>query len=454
MSKVTGPLIEVLGALRSAVADLDVVGLAPDDMAELTDVLASIRRVAEAGFAPVAGEISRQSRRELGKDSYSRKRGFTSPAALISAATGSSTADAARMMKVGEATAPRRNLVGEELPAKHPHVAQAVQAGVLSVTAAEGIVSLLDRVAIRAGDAACEEMEAILAARAPGLTSDELRRMLLDAEARLDPDGKEPREHERRDRRMLAFRTERDGSVSLTGRFDPETAAPIVTAIDGIVTRIMRRNEHQDDPAKKDGRTRMQMQADILADLARHALGCRAVPTRPITTMVVRMDYDTFRAALDENAEAAGAAGTARIDGIEQPITARAVRRMAVDAQIIPCVLGGNSEVLDLGREERLFTKKQKLALAERDGGCAFCGAPPGHTIVHHIDWWSRGGRTDLDNGILLCVACHHRIHDDGWEIRIDGVGRSAVPWFIPPPWLDHTRTPRRGGPTRYRLVA
>ncbi|WP_432806393.1 HNH endonuclease [Microbacterium neungamense] len=64
------------------------------------------------------------------------------------------------------------------------------------------------------------------------------------------------------------------------------------------------------------------------------------------------------------------------------------------------------------------------------------------------------GGGTDLSNGILLCVACHHRIHDDGWEIRIEGTGVTATPVFIPPPWLDPQRTPRRGGRARFDLAA
>ncbi|WCM54779.1 HNH endonuclease [Microbacterium sp. EF45047] len=75
--------------------------------------------------------------------------------------------------------------------------------------------------------------------------------------------------------------------------------------------------------------------------------------------------------------------------------------------------------------------------------------------VAHHLRWWMRdGGGTDLSNGILLCVACHHRIHDDGWEIRIEGTGVTATPVFIPPPWLDPQRTPRRGGRARFDLAA
>ncbi|HEY2557900.1 MAG TPA: HNH endonuclease, partial [Diaminobutyricibacter sp.] len=56
---------------------------------------------------------------------------------------------------------------------------------------------------------------------------------------------------------------------------------------------------------------------------------------------------------------------------------------------------------------------------------------------------WDRDtGPTDLDNGILLCTHHHHRIHHDGWHITIT----DNTPWFTPPPHLDPSRTPRRGG--------
>ncbi|TQM91314.1 hypothetical protein FHX68_2526 [Microbacterium lacticum] len=60
----------------------------------------------------------------------------------------------------------------------------------------------------------------------------------------------------------------------------------------------------------------------------------------------------------------------------------------------------------------------------------------------------------DLTNGALLCTACHHRLHDEGWEITIDGVGVDALVWLIPPPWIDRSRTPRPGGRRRYTLTA
>lgn len=273
------------------------------------------------------------------------------------------------------------------------------------------------------------------------------QKLVLRAEAILDPDGVEPREDEVRTARSLTIRQDRSGAIVFSGRADPETAAPFLAAVEGVVGGMMRRRdaaEASGDPLA-DRRSVAQMRADTLAEICRHALGCAHVPTKPSTTIVVRMSLTDLQTG----------AGVATIDGIDRPVSAATARRMAADADIIPCVLGGKSEVLDWGRAKRLFTRPQKLALAEQDGGCAACGLPPQLTVAHHIRWWDRHrGRTDLGNGVLLCPPCHHRIHDDGWEIRIDRRGADPQVWFIPPPWLDAARTPRPGGRARYDLVA
>ncbi|SJM55623.1 HNH nuclease [Gulosibacter sp. 10] len=226
-------------------------------------------------------------------------------------------------------------------------------------------------------------------------------------------------------------------------------------------------------------------------------------------------------AAVDETARAdsavgphnrVGSAGAAELRGFADidggtVIDAGAARRLAAHADLIPVVLGTDSEVLDLGRAHRHFTRAQRIALAERDGGCAFCGLPPGMTEAHHIDWWyADHGKTDLDNGVLLCTSCHHRIHE-GWQVRVvhppelpsasappggrsktarpdaarpdaarpDAAPPDAVPpdsrtdrtlsgeppkrrgggtvWFIPPSDIDWRRTPRLGGRKRFDVA-
>jgi 5-methylcytosine-specific restriction protein A len=162
-------------------------------------------------------------------------------------------------------------------------------------------------------------------------------------------------------------------------------------------------------------------------------------------TVVVRVNLDDLTAGR----------GAAVIDGSDQPVSVSTCRRMAAGGGIIPVVLGSAGEILDWGREKRLFTRAQRLALVERDGGCAMCGLPPQMTKTHHIRWWQRdAGPTDLNNGVLVCESCHHRIHDNGWDVRIEGVGVAARVWLIPPPHVDPARTPRLGGRARYDIAA
>jgi hypothetical protein len=91
-----------------------------------------------------------------------------------------------------------------------------------------------------------------------------------------------------------------------------------------------------------------------------------------------------------------------------------------------------HGHILDLGREQRLYTARQRTALAIRDGGCMWpdCDRPPTWCEAHHIHHWAHGGRTDLHLGILLCKHHHLRLHNQGWAIRY----RDGRYWLERPP--------------------
>ncbi len=99
-------------------------------------------------------------------------------------------------------------------------------------------------------------------------------------------------------------------------------------------------------------------------------------------------------------------------------ITAGEARRLACTAGIIPAVLGGESEVLDLGRSQRLFNPAQRRALALNQRTCRAEGCDVVSTWceAHHRDPWAHGGRTDLEKGELLCSYHHHRAHDERYR--------------------------------------
>jgi hypothetical protein len=143
----------------------------------------------------------------------------------------------------------------------------------------------------------------------------------------------------------------------------------------------------------------------------------------------------TIREAdLRTRAEAAGILETG--DQIPTP----ELRRLCCDADLLPIVLGTHSEILDVGREQRLVTPPIRAAMNLRDGGCIFpgCNVPPAQTDAHHIIPWWQGGDTALHNLASLC-AHHHRLvepprlnsvhtgphgqadrsdRDDRWELR------------------------------------
>jgi len=85
-------------------------------------------------------------------------------------------------------------------------------------------------------------------------------------------------------------------------------------------------------------------------------------------------------------------------------------------------------EILDLGRTQRLPNRAQRRALMARDGGCRFPGCVERRYVeAHHVVHWVDGGRTDLDNLLLLCWRHHHAVHEGGYTIRF--AGRALTVW-------------------------
>ncbi len=129
-------------------------------------------------------------------------------------------------------------------------------------------------------------------------------------------------------------------------------------------------------------------------------------------TVVVTMTLDQLLDDLD-------AAGVCTLDTGGR-VSAGEARRVACTAGVIPLVLGGKSQVLDVGRRRRLHSEPMRLAMGVRDGGCTTegCESPPGLCHAHHDTPWSRGGRTSVEDGRLLCPHHHRRIHDPHYETR------------------------------------
>jgi len=439
-------LVSLLADLSRACAD-GVAGLPTDDLLRWVTDAGTLQRGLDAIRVRLAGELAAQSAVHLGADGIARRAGHSTPASFLAELWQISPAEAARLCEVGVAVRPRLALDGSALPARYSTVGAAVDGLVLGVEAAAVIVRELDQAAPYCSAESRAAGERLLVEHAPGLTVRQVQALTRQVRDRLDEDGTEPRDQIRRQRRSLTLIPQPDGMVRLVWDMPPETAGLVRAGIDVLVGEQLRAARDRvadslgtDGVVDVDDRTMPQRHADAAEDLLRHAISCdRPGGDRPVVTMVVRM-------TLDQLLDSLGTAqiGAARIDGVDAGISATTARILAAEANIIPAVLGGAGEVLDLGRARRLFSPAQRQALAEQYGECAFpgCGHPPTYTEAHHLQWWSRGGPTDLSNGIPLCSFHHHRIHDDGWEIDV----RDHIPYFIPPPWCDPDQVPRRGG--------
>jgi len=238
--------------------------------------------------------------------------------------------------------------------------------------------------------------------------------------------AKELATQEKRAARERTFSLSPDGAgkVRLTGWLETEAAAIVTAAMDPLTA-----------PAgDADDRTPGQRRADALVEVCRIALACGRLP-----------DNGGDRAQLMVTAELTGMVNKTGMGMLDNgaSLTAETVRRIACDAGVIPAVLGGQSQVLDLGRERRLFTGPIRRALVVRDRGCAFpgCDRPPRWCDGHHIRHWADGGPTCLDNALLVCGFHHRLLHHGGWQARLAG---DRLPEFIPPAWIDPAQVPRR----------
>jgi hypothetical protein len=453
MSTTTTPAAVLRDALAGFAAP---ARLGRDELLDALTVLGDVQAVLDAVKLRVVGELVARSVL-VGSENPVHRAGHASPAVLVAERWQIPVPAARQYCLVGDATALRVSLTGEVLPARFPALAEAVSAlvGWVSVEQAAVIVRELGKAAPGCSTADLEVGERVLVEHAPNLTITELRSLAGQLRDRLDQDGILPRELRQQQRRSLTISTTSDGMTHLDWYLTPESAGYVITAIDTLVGHELRQVRFRDPAAPEadgdgddlpESRSLAQIRSDAATDVFRHLATCTtgtgAGGKSPVTVLV-RIDLHTLQSGV----------GAGQIDSVPTPVSAGTVRRMAADGHLIPVVLGTDSEVLDLGRTHRLFSRAQKLALAERDGGCAWTGCPhpPSYTEAHHIRWWdTHHGPTDLKNGILLCSSHHHRVHHDEWEIQV----RDNVPYFIPPAHIDPHRRPRPGGRTRLHHAA
>ncbi|MBO1754201.1 HNH endonuclease signature motif containing protein [Allobranchiibius sp. CTAmp26] len=214
--------------------------------------------------------------------------------------------------------------------------------------------------------------------------------------------------------------------------------------------------QHTGSP-DRDMRTPAKRRADALVRLVDTAAGVLDGTTpRPVgdfggtAKILVTMDcatlYQGLRNAgrlehLNKNDSGETEFGPMYLPGIGRTtdgdhLDAGTLRRLACDADLIPAVLGGDSEPLDVGRAKRLFTGGLRTAIIHRDKGCTFpgCDRPPDWCDAHHVRPWWAGGETTLTNAALLCARHHTIVHRDllTAQVTTTGVTWDPAPGLMP----------------------
>jgi len=396
-----------------------------------------------------AGIMAERSTREAGQQGMAQVRGHRTPAEFLQVITGGSKTEARQRIRVGQSvldaieptnTGPDApdTLVAPAVPAWHTPLADALMRGRISSAQCDAIrrglgeppvdeVGCVDDDTRVAWSAAAEQLADEAACR----TVEELRdeaRLIRD---RLDPEGAERRFLERHEARCFRTWTDADGRSRGSISFDDDGHALIRSIFDSAL-RPRRGGPRFVDEAEveaamalaEDPRSIDQLSYDLFVDLLRAGALADA-----------KVVHGTRRAGVRVVTVVDGAGGHTE-DGLVS-LPQHDIDQRICDTGTMTVAVDTHGDPLNVGRERRLFTPTQRVALSVRDGGCRWhgCDRPSSYCEAHHIDPYSEGGRTDIDRGILLCRFHHMQLHHSGWRISRDGKsefvlhdpGRSAV---------------------------
>jgi len=444
--------IDALVAAATACADSarqHVGGLTDDELVAHQRQVGSIIRLVELSAAALASEVAHRSRRELGYSGLAQRLGARTPQSLVQNVSGASAATARRLVSLGgliaDAASPDQTLAE---PWLQP-LARAARMATLSGEAVEVIRSGIGTPSDTVSSTQLGEISAILVDESRTLTIERLAARARELRDEVDAAGVALREKRQRELRYLRITPLPDGMSRLAGLLDPESAAILVTAVDSA-TSPRRGGPRFVDPADKaaavallaDSRTNAQLALDALIDLvdvatrssASKKLGARRPAVR---VLVTQRDLDKRSMATTPSGENHG---MGHLEGSGSAVSLATVDRHACDGGLQPILFDDDGQALNLGRTQRLHNSQQRIAIAARDGGCIGpdCDRPPSWCEVHHINEFSRGGMTDLADGVLLCRHHHLLIHNNGWSVSLIN-GRY---WLTPPPDVDALQRP------------
>ena len=419
-----------IGVSLPAVPEIEVTDLSGLACASHQELMAGMQRWAahvrhaEAVVAAFAGEIDRRSSRDAGYDGLAASTGARGPEGLVSKLTGKSARDSRDLVTVGR--------LMDAPPVWLTDVAAGVASGEVSVGAAAAIVTGLGEPTPSLGADDLLDAAQTLVAEAVTLPPEKVAKRAREMRDELDAAGVADREEALREMRSLRYWRRRDGLMQMMVLFDPEGGALVTDALD-IVTGPRRNGPRFVDDAEKaraeaiqnDPRTTEQLAHDALVDMIRIAAG--ADPGRLFGSRkpAVRVHVDAGDLHRRE--------GAGHLEGQAAAVSIATVERLACSDGYVPVIVTPDGPI-DVGRRKRLFTERQRIALAAIWGGCAHpdCDRPPSWCEAHHAIRWKHGGPTDLRNGVLLCRFHHMLTHNMGWAIRPPD--KPGGKWLMYPP--------------------
>lgn len=446
-----------LSELPDSVAAYDAL----DDgtIVELQRELARQQRLLDSRAAILAGQIARRSATELGSAGLAQRSGYRTPEEFVRVATRATASGARQAVRVGLAIDESQRggrvdpVTGALTAPSRPWLAAAsaaVAAGELSLASADSIANGLgvpnDEITPQVlGDAVAQLVQEGGGSDADrtALDADRLYRRARELRDELDAAGIADREERRRSARALRIYSRPDGMSRLVWDMDPETAAVVLETRDQLTSprrggpRFVEGTSDAEraEQILRDDRTTEQLASDGFLELLRIA-----AETAP--TALIGLRRPAVRVLVTAASLEAGR-GSGRLEGQAESVSLGTVERLACSQGIQTISFGSDGQPLDVGREQRLYTPRQRIALAARDGGCRWpsCERPPSWTEAHHIKHWVRdSGATNVADGILLCRHHHLLLHNNHWEITRDGSNY----WLIPPPSVDLAQHPRR----------
>lgn len=478
MTNLADRLVDTRQVLETARAAGRVSHLSDTVLFEATSRAEELARTLDLIRVECAAEIARRSSPDLGPEGLAVRNGCRDATAMLRGLTNAGFQDASRRIRVGamladtpassasdaggeDPVAPATDLT-ESLATSAPltDVADAVRSGRLGVDAADQIIRALAPVIAEVEPAELGEAVTGLLADSDRANADDIGKLARGVRDTLDRAGVLGREEQLRGRRSLRRSAVQEGLRRVTLVLDPESDAIFSGALDTALSPRLGGPRFTDTTQKQraeqllhDDRSTEQLALDVLIDLLRLGInadnGALLGATKPAVRITVPLRDLTD--ALDDlgRPDLSNDRGIAWLEGSDQPVSAATARRHLCDTGALPVILGGTSEPLDLGRTRRLFSPAQRVALAFRDGGCRWpgCDRPPAWCEAHHTNPFNRPlaghpkGRTDLDQGILLCRRHHLLLHNHGWWIQSDKTQGSFT--LVPPRSLDPTQTPR-----------